>query len=196
MMRPYIGSWKRLAVSGVAAVLFGLATLMWPGVTLWALVVLWGAYVLVDGITRLSAAITDRFLLNRGWVAFWGVTGIAAGVVTFLWPSITALALLAVIAIWSLIVGGSQIAYAISGPQAGPQAHGPSGSAASSGCSSVCSSSPAPATERSASPGRSAGSPCCRAASSCGWRASSGTRAMDRPGPTAIRTAQPATSVG
>jgi uncharacterized membrane protein HdeD (DUF308 family) len=113
MMRPYIGSWKRVAVSGVAAILFGLATLMWPGVTLWALVVLWGAYVLVDGIASLSAAITDRFLLHRGWVAFWGVTGIAAGVVTFLWPSITALALLAVIAIWSLIVGVSQIAYAI-----------------------------------------------------------------------------------
>ena len=79
MMRPYIGSWKRLAVSGVAAVLFGLGTLVWPDVTLWALVVLWGAYVLVDGIAALSAAITDRFLLNRGWVAFWGVTGIAAG---------------------------------------------------------------------------------------------------------------------
>ena len=27
MMRPYVGSWKRLAVQGVAAVLFGLATL-------------------------------------------------------------------------------------------------------------------------------------------------------------------------
>ena len=113
MMRPYIGSWKRLAVSGVAAVLFGLGTLVWPDVTLWALVVLWGAYVLVDGITMLSAAITDRFLLHRGWVAFWGVTGIAAGIVTFLWPSITAMALLAVIATWSLIIGGSRIAYAI-----------------------------------------------------------------------------------
>jgi uncharacterized membrane protein HdeD (DUF308 family) len=112
-MRPYLGSWKRLAVSGVAAVLFGLGALVWPDVTLWALVVLWGAYVLVDGIAALSAAITDRFLLNRGWVAFRGVTGIAAGMVTFLWPSITAMALLAVIAIWSLIVGGSQIAYAV-----------------------------------------------------------------------------------
>ena len=121
MMRPYIGSWKRLAVSGVAAVLFGLATLVWPDVTLWALVVLWGAFAFVDGITALSAAITDRLLLHRGWVAFWGVTGIAAGVVTFLWPSITALALLVVIATWSLLIGGSQIAFAISGPQADPE---------------------------------------------------------------------------
>jgi uncharacterized membrane protein HdeD (DUF308 family) len=121
-MRPYIGSWKRLAVSGVAAVLFGLGTLVWPDVTLWALVVLWGAYVLVDGIAALSAAITDRFLLSRGWIAFWGVTGIVAGMVTFLWPSITAMALLAVIAAWSLIVGASQIAYAITARKQIPMA--------------------------------------------------------------------------
>jgi len=113
MMRPYIGSWKQLAVRGVAAVLFGLATLVWPQVTLWALVVMWGAFAFVDGVTALSAAITDRLLLHRGWVAFQGVTGIAAGVVTLVWPSITALALLVVIAIWSLLIGGTQIAFAI-----------------------------------------------------------------------------------
>lgn len=114
MMRPFIGSWKQLAVHGVAAVLFGLATLVWPSITLWALVVLWGAYAFVDGITALSAAITDRFLVHRGWAAFWGVTSIAAGVVTFLWPSITARALLFVIAAWAFVVGGSRIAFAIS----------------------------------------------------------------------------------
>jgi uncharacterized membrane protein HdeD (DUF308 family) len=122
MMRPFIGSWKRLAISGVAAVLFGLATLVWPNVTLWALVVLWGAFAFVDGITALSAAITDRLLLHRGWIAFWGVTGIAAGVVTFLWPSITALALLVVIATWALLIGTSQIAFAIAARKEIPRA--------------------------------------------------------------------------
>jgi uncharacterized membrane protein HdeD (DUF308 family) len=114
MMRPYVGSWKRLAVHGVAAVLFGLGTLVWPGLTLWALVILWGAFAFVDGITALSASISDPLLVNRGWVAFWGVTGIAAGIVTLVWPSITALALLVVIATWALLVGGSRIAFAIS----------------------------------------------------------------------------------
>jgi uncharacterized membrane protein HdeD (DUF308 family) len=113
MMRPYIGSWKRLAVQGVAAVLFGMATLVWPDITLGVLVLLWGAFAFVDGITALSAAIGDRLLVHRGWVAFSGITGIAAGVVTLLWPSITALALLWVIAIWSLLIGGSRIALAI-----------------------------------------------------------------------------------
>ena len=113
MMRPYLGSWKRLAVQGGAAVLFGLAALLWPHITLSALVVLWGAFAFVDGITALSAAITDRLLLHRGWVAFGGVTGVVAGLVTFLWPSITAMALLLVIATWALLVGGAQIAVAI-----------------------------------------------------------------------------------
>jgi uncharacterized membrane protein HdeD (DUF308 family) len=114
MMRPYVGSWKRLAVQGAAAVLFGLATLVWPSISLWTLVLLWGAFAFVDGITALSAAIGDPLLVNRGWVAFSGVTGIAAGLVTFFWPSITALALLVVIATWSLLIGTSRIAFAIS----------------------------------------------------------------------------------
>ena len=113
MMRPYVGSWKRLAVHGVAAILFGLTALVWPGITVYALVLLWGAYALFDGITALSAAIADRLLINRGWVALSGVIGIGAGIVTLLWPSMTAVALLVVIATWSLLIGGSWIVYAI-----------------------------------------------------------------------------------
>ncbi len=70
-------------------------------------------------------------LVHRGWVAFWGVTGIAAGVVTFLWPSITALALLVVIATWAFLIGGSRIAFAIARAQAAAAGPGPSRSAAS-----------------------------------------------------------------
>ena len=122
MMRPFVGSWKRLAVHGVAAVLFGLGTLVWPSITLWALVLLWGAFAFVDGITSLSAAIADPLLAQRGWVAFRGVTGIAAGIVTLIWPSMTALALLVVIATWSLLIGGSRIAFAISARKQVPAA--------------------------------------------------------------------------
>ncbi len=65
MMRPYVGSWKRLAVQGAAAVFFGLATLVWPSLSLWILVLLWGAFAFVDGITALSAAIArSRFFIG------------------------------------------------------------------------------------------------------------------------------------
>ncbi len=114
MTRYYVGSSSGLVLRGVAALLFGLATLVWPAVTLWALVLLWGAFALVDGTIALTAAITDKLLLHRGLVAFWGVTGIAAGAVTVLWPSITAVALLVVIGVWALFTGASMIAIAIS----------------------------------------------------------------------------------
>lgn len=113
MIRTLVGSWKRLVVHGLAAVLFGLATLVWPAITLWALVVLWGAFAFGDGVTALAAAISDRVLVHRGWVAFRGLAGLGAGVITFLWPSITALALLYVIATWAFLVGGTRIAFAI-----------------------------------------------------------------------------------
>jgi len=114
MMRPYIGSWKRLAVHGAAAMVFGLATLVWPEISLWSLVLLWGAFAFVDGVTAVSAALADRMLIHRGWVAVRGVAGIVAVIFTLFWPSMTAVALLAVIATWSLIIGGSRIAFAIS----------------------------------------------------------------------------------
>jgi uncharacterized membrane protein HdeD (DUF308 family) len=98
----------------VTAIVFGVATLIWPDVTLWALVVLWGAYALVDGTVTLAGAIADRYLLHRGWVAAAGISGIVAGVMTFAWPGITALALLFVIAAWSLVNGFSLIAIAVS----------------------------------------------------------------------------------
>ncbi len=113
-MRPYIGTWKHLAVHGVAAVLFGLATLVWPAITMWSLVLLWGAFAFVDGITAVSAAIADRLLIHRGWVALRGAAGIVAGILTFLWPSMTALALLVVIATWAMVIGGSRVAFAVS----------------------------------------------------------------------------------
>ena len=110
-----VGHWKSLAIRGAAALLFGVLTLVWPGLTLWSLVLLSGAYVLVDGISILVAVFThaagtaDR----RGWLVFEGVTGIAAGILTFVWPHITALALLFVIAAWALVTGVLEIVAAV-----------------------------------------------------------------------------------
>jgi uncharacterized membrane protein HdeD (DUF308 family) len=114
-MLMLIGSWKSLALRGAAAVLFGVLTLIWPGLTLWALVLLWGAYVLVDGLSVLGDVFThapgtdDR----RGWLIFQGVVSIVAGVLTFVWPDITALALLFVIAAWAFVTGVLEIAAAV-----------------------------------------------------------------------------------
>jgi uncharacterized membrane protein HdeD (DUF308 family) len=112
MTRYYVGSSRGLVLRGIVALLFGLGTLVWPDVTLWTLVLMWGAFALVDGAVALTSAITDKHLLHRGWTGFWGITGIVAGAVTLLWPSITAVALLVVIAVWALFSGTSMMAMA------------------------------------------------------------------------------------
>src|ERR687889_550458 len=91
--------WWAVALRGVAAVLFGLMALLWPGITLFALVILFGAYALVDGAFTLVTAIRDRDGADtgpagRGWLIARGVSGIAIGVLAVVWPGLTALALL------------------------------------------------------------------------------------------------------
>jgi uncharacterized membrane protein HdeD (DUF308 family) len=51
------GNWWALLLRGIVAVLFGLTTLSWPGVTLLVLVIFFGAYALVDGVFALVAGI-------------------------------------------------------------------------------------------------------------------------------------------
>jgi uncharacterized membrane protein HdeD (DUF308 family) len=111
----FIGGWRDLAVRGVAAVAFGLLTLLWPSLTLTALVLLFGAYVLVSGAIILYAALRGDPVArsDRGWLILEGVVSIIAGVVTFAWPGITALALLYLIAIWAAVTGVLELAIAI-----------------------------------------------------------------------------------
>jgi len=45
--------WWIIALQGVAAVVFGVLALVWPGITLLALVFLFAAYALVDGVLAL-----------------------------------------------------------------------------------------------------------------------------------------------
>ena len=108
-------TWWMLAVRGVAAVIFGLLALIWPQITLLALVLVFGAYALVDGAFSLVAAARGRELAggSRGWLILEGLLGIAAGIVAIVWPDITALALLWVIAAWAVVTGVLEIVAAI-----------------------------------------------------------------------------------
>jgi uncharacterized membrane protein HdeD (DUF308 family) len=106
-------NWWALALRGVAGILFGIITFLWPGISLAALVFLFGAYAFADGVLSIVSAVRRR-AADRWWLLLLqGIVGIGAGVVTLLWPGITALALLAVIAAWALIGGALQVAAAI-----------------------------------------------------------------------------------
>jgi uncharacterized membrane protein HdeD (DUF308 family) len=115
MLSFTLADWRVIALRGVAALTFGVLTLVWPGLTLWALVVLFGAYALVDGIFGLADVVrgAPEVRARRGWLIFDALLGIAAGVITLVWPSITALALLFVIAFWAFLLGAMRVAAAI-----------------------------------------------------------------------------------
>lgn len=107
-------NWGWVMLRGVAALTFGLLTLFNPAISLGALIILFGAYALVDGIFTIISAIANRHD-EEHWVALLigGIVGVAAGVVTFVMPGLTALVLLYIIAAWAIITGVAEIVAAI-----------------------------------------------------------------------------------
>jgi uncharacterized membrane protein HdeD (DUF308 family) len=108
MLNTLSDNWPILVLRGIAAVIFGVLALAWPGITLLAMVILFGAYALVEGIATLAMAFT-RSERRRPSLVLGGILDIAAGIVTFLFPAISALALLVVIAVWAIITGVVEI---------------------------------------------------------------------------------------
>jgi uncharacterized membrane protein HdeD (DUF308 family) len=107
------GNWWALLIRGMAAVIFGLAALLWPGPTLYVLIIFFGAYALVDGLFAIAAGI--RGTGRRRWLLLAeGVLGVLAGLVAFFYPDITALVLLYVIAFWAIFTGVLKIVMSIS----------------------------------------------------------------------------------
>jgi uncharacterized membrane protein HdeD (DUF308 family) len=115
MLETLARNWWAVAIRGVAALLFGLLALIWPGITVLALVALFGAYALVDGVVALGTAFFGRrgAVGDRGWLIVEGVAGIAAGIVTFVWPGTTTLVLLWLIALWAFVTGVFEIVAAV-----------------------------------------------------------------------------------
>ena len=114
MKHILITNWDLVLLRGIMAILFGIATLILPGVVLIALVILFGAYVLVSGIVTTITAIKDRKLESDWWLwLLFGLVSIAAGVVTFVWPNITAISLFYVIVAWAIVNGVMEIVLAI-----------------------------------------------------------------------------------
>jgi uncharacterized membrane protein HdeD (DUF308 family) len=106
--------WWLILIRGLAAITFGILALIWPGHSLMALVVLFGIYALVDGFFDILLAMRrGRAGESWGWLLFEGLVGIAAGVLTLVWPAITAIVLFSVIAIWAVVTGIAEIATAI-----------------------------------------------------------------------------------
>jgi uncharacterized membrane protein HdeD (DUF308 family) len=105
--------WWLVALRGLAAVLFGILTFIWPGITLFWLVILFGAYALVNGVLSLWLAIKSRGRHRVVMLVIGGLLSLAAGILTFFWPALTAVGLLLLIAWWAIVNGVLEIITAI-----------------------------------------------------------------------------------
>jgi uncharacterized membrane protein HdeD (DUF308 family) len=114
VLRTLGRNWWALALRGVAAILFGILAFAWPGITLFVLVLFFGAYMLVDGIFAIVAAVRAAGEEDRWWLLLIeGILGVLAGLVAFFWPGLTALALLYFIAAWAIVTGIMEIVAAV-----------------------------------------------------------------------------------
>ena len=114
MAQVLIRNWWAFALRGALGILLGLAAFLFPGITLGALVLLFGAYAVVDGVFAVVAGVRAAEHRERwGALLLEGIAGIAAGVLAFVWPALTALVLLYLIAAWSIIRGALKIVAAI-----------------------------------------------------------------------------------
>ncbi len=114
MFAKLFHNWWMYAVRGLLAVVFGILALISPDTTKSALVLLFGAFALADGIFATTAGIAlSAHFKDWGAILLEGLTGIVIGFMAFVWPDITALALLYLIAAWAIATGVFEIVAAI-----------------------------------------------------------------------------------
>ncbi len=122
-MQQMIGNFRTMFLfRGIVAVLFGILTLIWPKITLVVLVLLFGIFAVISGITAVAAALRNTREQGWGLLLFEGIVGILAGVVALVWPGITALAFLYLLAAWAIITGILEFIAPLSFPMSGGRA--------------------------------------------------------------------------
>jgi uncharacterized membrane protein HdeD (DUF308 family) len=113
-MKKVLGQyWWLIALRGVLGIMFGIISFVMPVATILALVIFFSAYMLVDGAFTLYAAYqATRQKKKWGLLVLQGLANIAAGAVAFLWPGLTVLAFVLLLAAWSIVSGCLQLAAA------------------------------------------------------------------------------------
>ena len=108
-------SWWAVGLRGILGILFGLICLLTPGLAVEVFVILFAAYMLVDGVFAIVAGIKAARNGERwGLLILEGIVDLAAGLVAVLWPAITLVALVWLIAIWAVVTGALMLAGAFS----------------------------------------------------------------------------------
>jgi uncharacterized membrane protein HdeD (DUF308 family) len=107
-------NWWLFLLRGILGILFGVVALIFPGPTMLSLVLLFSAYTLVDGVAGIISAVRAirRKEERWGWLIFEGAVNIAVAILAFLWPGMTVLAFVLLVAAWAIVSGALMTAAA------------------------------------------------------------------------------------
>lgn len=115
MVGALVDKWWVLVVRGVFGVLAGILAFAMPGAAILSIVLVWGIFAEIDGIGALILGLSGRQSAGRSRVPLVvaGIVGIVAGLVTWLWPALTAAVLIWIVAAWAIARGIFQVFAAI-----------------------------------------------------------------------------------
>ena len=103
-------NWWVVALRGAVGILFGLLTLMLPGVTLVSLVFLFAAYLVLDGALAIAAGVRAAQKGERwGLLILEGVVDILGAAAMVAMPGLAIVVFIYLIALWSVVSGAFMI---------------------------------------------------------------------------------------
>lgn len=108
------GNREGLLFRGIVAIIFGILAIVWPGITLGILILLFGAYAIIDGIFDIVTAAKGSSYQSRELLLVEGIVSVVAGAIAFVWPGITALVFLYLLAAWAVVTGVMEVVAAFS----------------------------------------------------------------------------------
>jgi len=99
-------NWWAVLVRGIAALVFGVGAILLPGAAILALLLLFAAYVLVDGVFTILAAMRAASEHHRwGLLLFEGILDLALAAVIVISPFNAIVAFIYVTAAWAILTG-------------------------------------------------------------------------------------------
>ena len=106
MIAALAKNWWAIGIRGALGILFGLIALFLPGATMLSLVLVFAAYAFADGVFGIVSAVRAARAQERwGYLLLEGLVNIAVAAVAVLWPGITVVAFVFLVAFWAILTG-------------------------------------------------------------------------------------------
>ncbi len=104
------GAWMALSIiTGVLMIVLGILFLARPGMSLASVILLFGWFTIAYGIVEVVNGLLGRSE-HRLWTVIVGLLAVVVGIMVLVWPGLTSLALLYLIAAWAIVTGVTDVA--------------------------------------------------------------------------------------